>query len=47
VPYAALLDAPPVFRGRRIGIVISGGNLDLDHLPWGTATPAAAQLPAR
>jgi len=47
VPYAALLDAPPVFRGRRIGIIISGGNLDLDRLPWSTATPAAAQSPVR
>jgi threonine dehydratase len=34
VPYAALLDAPPALRGRRIGIILSGGNLDLDHLPW-------------
>jgi len=40
VPYAALLDTPPALRGRRIGIIISGGNLDLDHLPWGMATPA-------
>ena len=47
VPYAALLDAPPAFRGRHIGIIISGGNLDLDHLPWSTATPAAAQSPVR
>jgi threonine dehydratase len=39
VPYAALLDAPPAFRGRRIGIIISGGNLDLDHLPWSAAAP--------
>jgi len=37
VPYAALLDAPPALRGRRIGIIISGGNLDLDHLPWSAA----------
>jgi threonine dehydratase len=35
VPYAALLDVPPALRGRRIGIIVSGGNLDLDHLPWG------------
>ena len=41
VPYAALLDAPTALRGRRIGIIVSGGNLDLDHLPWGMATPAA------
>jgi len=39
VPYAALLDAPPALRGRRIGIIVSGGNLDLDHLPWGGAGP--------
>jgi threonine dehydratase len=41
VPYAALLDAPPALRGRRIGIILSGGNLDLDHLPWNApAAPA-------
>ena len=41
VPYAALLDAPEALRARRIGILVSGGNLDLDHLPWSTAvTPA-------
>jgi threonine dehydratase len=39
VPYAALLDAPPALRGRRIGIIISGGNLDLDRLPWSAAAP--------
>jgi threonine dehydratase len=40
VPYAALLDAPAALRGRRIGIIISGGNLDLDHLPWSTGVTA-------
>jgi threonine dehydratase len=40
VPYAALLDAPPALRGQRIGIIISGGNLDLDHLPWSAAAQA-------
>ena len=39
VAYAALLDAPPALRGRRIGIIISGGNLDLDRLPWSAAAP--------
>ena len=34
VPYAALLEAPAALRGRRIGVIVSGGNLDLDHLPW-------------
>ena len=34
VPYAAVRDAPAALEGQRIGIVLSGGNLDLDHLPW-------------
>jgi threonine dehydratase len=42
VPYAALLDAPPALRGRRIGIILSGGNLDLDHLPWSAAAATHA-----
>ena len=29
VPFAALLADPAAFRGRRVGIVISGGNVDL------------------
>jgi threonine dehydratase len=23
-----------VFRGRRIGVIVTGGNVDLDRLPW-------------
>lgn len=34
VPYAALLGERTELRGQRIGIILSGGNLDLDHLPW-------------
>ncbi|HUA90404.1 MAG TPA: pyridoxal-phosphate dependent enzyme, partial [Steroidobacteraceae bacterium] len=33
VPYAALR-AGAALRGRRIGVILSGGNLDLDQLPW-------------
>ncbi|HLQ85000.1 MAG TPA: pyridoxal-phosphate dependent enzyme, partial [Salinisphaeraceae bacterium] len=33
VPLAAVL-ASDRFRRRRIGIILSGGNVDLDHLPW-------------
>jgi len=40
VPYAALLDPPSGLRSRRIGIIVSGGNLDLDHLPWNVAASA-------
>lgn len=31
VPLAALLADPEAFRGRRIGIVVSGGNVDLEN----------------
>ncbi len=34
VSFAALLEHPERFRGRRVVTVISGGNLDLDRLPW-------------
>ena len=36
VPFAALLEHPKRFRGRRVACVISGGNVDLDRLPWST-----------
>ena len=34
VPLATILKNPDVFRGRRVGVVITGGNVDLDKLPW-------------
>jgi threonine dehydratase len=34
VPYAALLGGRTELRGRRIGLILSGGNLDLERLPW-------------
>jgi threonine dehydratase len=34
VPYAAVLGAAQRFHGRRVGVILSGGNLDLDRLPW-------------
>jgi threonine dehydratase len=34
VPYAALLSARTELRDRRIGLILSGGNLDLERLPW-------------
>jgi threonine dehydratase len=39
VPYAALLGAEPALRGRHIGLILSGGNLDLERLPWTAAAP--------
>ena len=34
VSFAAVLEYPERFRGRRVAVVISGGNLDLSNLPW-------------
>jgi threonine dehydratase len=34
VAVAVVLGHPEVFAGRRVGIILSGGNVDLDHLPW-------------
>lgn len=34
VPLAVILKNPETFRGRRVGVVLTGGNVDLDTLPW-------------
>jgi threonine dehydratase len=34
VPLAALVEGKNVFRSKRIGIILSGGNADLDNLPF-------------
>ncbi len=34
VPLAALMEKPELFHGQKIGIILSGGNADLDQLPW-------------
>jgi threonine dehydratase len=34
VSFAGVLDNPQRFRDRRVGVVITGGNVDLEHLPW-------------
>lgn len=34
VTLAALLAEPELFAGRRIGVILSGGNVDLAKLPW-------------
>lgn len=34
VPYAAILEGKVDARGQRVGIVLTGGNVDLDRLPW-------------
>jgi threonine dehydratase len=40
VPYAAVMEGRVATAGRRIGIILSGGNVDLDlPLPWARAHP--------
>ena len=34
VPLACLLKNKALFKGQRIGIIITGGNVDMDKLPW-------------
>lgn len=34
LPLAALLERPGIYQGERIGIILSGGNVDFDRLPW-------------
>ncbi|MDR6841873.1 pyridoxal-phosphate dependent enzyme [Pseudoxanthomonas sacheonensis] len=37
IALAAVLQNPARFAGRRVGVVLSGGNVDLDALPWSGA----------
>jgi threonine dehydratase len=34
VPYAAILENRIDVAGKRVGLILSGGNVDLDALPW-------------
>lgn len=34
VPLAVILKNPDVFADKRVGVIIAGGNIDLDKLPW-------------
>jgi len=34
VPLAAIIKNRDTFAGKRVGVIITGGNVDLDRLPW-------------
>jgi len=34
VPYAAIVESKINIGGKRVGIILTGGNVDLDALPW-------------
>lgn len=36
VPLATIIKNPEVFARKRVGVIITGGNVDLDKLPWNT-----------
>lgn len=40
VAIAVLWEGKPCLRGLNVGVILSGGNLDLDRLPWQPATGA-------
>ena len=42
IALAAVLRSPARFAGLRVGIVLSGGNVDLDALPWNLLPGRAA-----
>ena len=34
ITLGAILKSPSNFEGKRVGLIISGGNVDLTQLPW-------------
>ncbi len=34
VPLAVILKHKNIFAGQRVGVIVTGGNVDLDRLPW-------------
>lgn len=34
VPFAAVMDNPSKFQGKKVGIILTGGNVDLNKLPF-------------
>ena len=33
-PLTSNLKNKPVFTGTRVGVIVTGGNVDLNELPW-------------
>jgi threonine dehydratase len=34
VPFAAIMENKINIEGKRVGLILSGGNVDLNNLPW-------------
>ncbi len=39
-PLAAVLKNKQCFAGKKVGVIVTGGNVDLDQLPWLGASPS-------
>lgn len=44
VAVTALLSRRTELRGKRVGVILSGGNVDLDRLPWSSTAPGGSGL---
>ncbi len=44
VPYAAMLERKVDLAGKKVGLILTGGNTDLDTLPWLKKTCAAPEF---
>ena len=36
MPYAAVIERKIDVKGLKVGLILTGGNLDLESLPWST-----------
>ena len=34
ITLAAVIKNNHIFKGKKVGLILSGGNVDLDNLPW-------------
>ena len=46
VPYAAIQESKIDIGGKSVGIILTGGNVDLDALPWKCSAAIATAMPA-
>ncbi len=44
VAVAAVLGHPALFRSQRVGVILTGGNVDLDDLPWRQDSPRSTGM---
>lgn len=45
VAVAAVLQAAPSLKGQCVGVILSGGNAELEHLPWAAGGTAGSAQP--